>query len=506
MTTAANGTLTVEVDAAVPQGAVALGWPVRSEFDDVLLPDAMGSLDGAALRARGFTAKAGQAYALTPLDGGTSWVLLGMGDGATLDADRWRRAAAAFVRAAGEGQCAALMLPADLLEGADALDVGVAVAEGAVLAAYRFNEYRTSRAPSAVDRVVVVPTPTWGGDDQELASGVMRGERTANAVAFARELINTPAADLPPRRLAERAAAHLRARPGVRVTIWDQERLVAERMGGVLGVSGGSSEPARFVRADYEPDEPRLVNGRLAHVVLVGKGVTFDSGGLSLKTPDGMSTMKTDMSGAAIVLATVAACADVGVRVRVTALAPMAENLPGVRAMKAGDVLTIRDGTTVEVLTTDAEGRLLLADALALAAEFDPVPDAVVDVATLTGAARIALGTGIAPLFSSEPGLSDRLREAGAAAGERLWPMPLPEDYREHLDSEVADVKNTGRPGQAGAISAALFLSRFAAGLPWAHIDIAGTGRSAETSGYLTRGGNAFGVRTLVNFLLGFGT
>jgi len=247
-----------------------------------------------------------------------------------------------------------------------------------------------------------------------------------------------------------------------------------------------------------------MIDGRNPHVVLVGKGITFDSGGLSLKTAEGMTTMKTDMSGAAIVLAALSACADLGVRVKVTALAPITENMPGARAVKPGDVLTIRNGSTIEVLNTDAEGRLVLADALSLAAEIDPPPDAIVDVATLTGAAVVALGTGMAAIFGSDEPLVERVRRSGDRVGERLWPMPLPEDYADHIESEVADMKNIGRPGQAGSIAAALLLARFTGGLPWAHLDIAGPGRSPESSGYLSKGGTAFGVRTLLALLASY--
>jgi leucyl aminopeptidase len=235
----------------------------------------------------------------------------------------------------------------------------------------------------------------------------------------------------------------------------------------------------------------------------VGKGITFDSGGLSLKTADGMTTMKTDMSGAAIVLGALSACADLGVRVRVTAIAPITENMPGSRAIKPGDVLTMRNGATVEVLNTDAEGRLVLADALVLASELEP--DAIIDVATLTGAAVVALGTGIAAVFGNDDRLVQRLRDCGDRAGERLWPLPLPEEYADHIDSDVADMKNIGKAGQAGAIAAAMMLSRFVGETPWAHLDIAGTGRSAESSGYLSKGGTAFGVRTLLGLLGGYG-
>jgi len=221
-----------------------------------------------------------------------------------------------------------------------------------------------------------------------------------------------------------------------------------------------------LVRAHYQPAHPIEVDGRVPHVVLVGKGITFDSGGLSLKTADGMTTMKTDMSGAAIVLAALAACADLAVPVEVTAVAPVTENMPGSRAIKPGDVLTIRNGSTIEVLNTDAEGRLVLADALVLAAELRP--DLIVDVATLTGAAAVALGNAVAPVFANRDEVAERVRAAGARAGEKLWPFPMPEEYAEHIDSDVADMKNIGRPGQAGAIVAAILLARFVDDVPWA--------------------------------------
>jgi leucyl aminopeptidase len=263
-------------------------------------------------------------------------------------------------------------------------------------------------------------------------------------------------------------------------------------------------EPPRLVRADYRPADPIEIDGRAPHVVLVGKGITFDSGGLSLKSADGMTTMKTDMSGAAIVLAALGACHDLGVRVRVTAIAPITENMPSGSAIKPGDVLTIRDGKTIEVLNTDAEGRLVLADALVLATELEP--DAIVDVATLTGAAAVALGTGIAAIFGNDDDLVNQLRRAGDRAGERLWPLPLPDEYADHIDSDVADMKNVGKPGQAGAIAAALLLARFVGTSHWAHLDIAGTGRSTEASGYLSKGGTAFGVRTLLGLVAEYGS
>jgi leucyl aminopeptidase len=520
--------LAVDVAATVPDDAVAVGWPLVAGPDGptLLVPtesDGLGSegteaLDAAWLRRQGFTAKPGQVFAFrSPMGGPVRW-LLGLGNPDGVDPERWRKASAAFVRSAGEGGTVAIVLPADP-PGGSASEIGAAVAEGAVLAAYRFGR-RSEPKPPPVDRVVLVAPAGASGDGGSgdgLAAGARRGARTARAVTFARDLINTPASELTPSRLVELVVDELASQPRTTVEVWNEERIATERLGGLLGVSRGSVEPPRFVSATYEPEPGDAAvastegertarsAGRVPHVVLVGKGITFDSGGLSLKTADGMTTMKTDMSGAAIVLGALSACADLGIRVRVTALAPITENMPGGAAIKPGDVLTIRNGLTIEVLNTDAEGRLVLADALSLATEMDPAPDAVIDVATLTGAATVALGTGMAALFGSDDALVERLRSTGARTGERLWPMPMPEDYADHIESDIADMKNIGKAGQAGAISAALILQRFTGGLPWAHLDIAGPGRSAETAGYLSKGGTAFGLRTLLALLEDYG-
>jgi len=499
-------------EPSLPEGLA--GWGAGDGAGSAL-GDTGESVRALAVR-HGFTAKVGQSMVLRgpPRLPDGAVVLLGLGPVDTVDAEAWRRASAALVRAVATDGVAALVLPWPV-PGGEAAGVGAAVAEGAILGAYRFDGFRSAPPPRGIEKLAVVapssPSASGSWSDgllTELAGGIERGRRRAAAVVFARDLINCPPSHLPPRVLADRVAERLSGVSGVQVEIWDHDRIVSERLGGLLGVSRGSAEPPRLVRATYEPSPqrpPEEPGGRRAHVVLVGKGITFDSGGLSLKTADGMTTMKTDMSGAAVVLAALSACADLEVPVRVTALAAMAENMPGGRALKPGDVLTIRNGSTIEVLNTDAEGRLVLADALSLATEIDPAPDAVIDVATLTGAATVALGTGIAALFGNDPQLVDRVRQAGEDAGERLWPMPLPEDYAEHIDSEVADMKNTGRAGQAGAIAAAHLLARFTEGVPWVHLDIAGPARSAEASGYLPRGGTAFGVRTLLSLLEGYG-
>ncbi len=277
------------------------------------------------------------------------------------------------------------------------------------------------------------------------------------------------------------------------VEIWDERRIGEEHLGGLLGVARGSNAAPRLLRLEYRPADPLVIDRRTPRLALVGKGITFDSGGLSLKTATGMETMKTDMSGAAAVLAAVDAAAALGARIAITAIAPLTENMPGGSATKPGDVLTARNGKTIEVLNTDAEGRLVLADALSLAAETEP--DAIVDLATLTGAAVVALGKDVAGLLGNDQVLIEDVRAAGARAGESLWQLPMPDDYRAHIDSEVADMKNVGRPGQAGTIAAAMLLREFVADVPWAHLDIAGTARSEDVRYYLTKGGTGFGVR-----------
>jgi leucyl aminopeptidase len=489
-------------------GLAAVGVPVfaSTEGPHVAsdLPESVGGaqiptvLDATWLKRQGFTGKVGQSLVLHNEPGTPATVLLGWGirdQSGDDEVEAIRRAAAAFIRAAGEGGAGALVIPAGL--GPDGDVVAAALAEGGALAAYRFYAYRTGEHHPRLERLVLA-----FGDDLQAASvaeGARRGSDLASSVSFARDLVNEPPSSLTPAKLAEVVADRLGARPGVTVEVWDENRIVAEHLGGLLGVARGSLEPPRLVRADYTPADPVELNGRVPHVVLVGKGITFDSGGLSLKTVGGMETMKTDMGGAAAVLAAFDAAAVLGVPIRLTVLTPMTENMPGGRAVKPGDVLTARNGKTIEVLNTDAEGRLVLADALSLAAELEP--DAIIDLATLTGAAVAALGTGIAAIMGTDEALQDELRRASKRAGESLWPLPLPDEYRNHIDSEVADMKNIGRAGQAGSISAALLLREFVGDFPWAHLDIAGPARSDEDARYLSKGGTGFGVRTLVALL-----
>jgi leucyl aminopeptidase len=300
-------------------------------------------------------------------------------------------------------------------------------------------------------------------------------------------------------------ARDLADRHGLSVTVLDEVAITSEGLGGLAGVAQGSEEPPRLIELVYQPSTPTagVGDGHVPTVALVGKGITFDSGGLSIKTADGMMTMKTDMSGAAAVLATMSALADLAVGVKVIAIVPTTENMPGGRAIKPGDVLKIRNGKTIEVLNTDAEGRLILADGLSLATEAGP--DAMVDLATLTGACVVALGRQIAGLMGNNDDLVGQVRAASDRAGELVWHLPLPDEYRKSIESEVADMKNISSPaGAGGALTAGLILAEFVDDVPWAHLDIAGPARSDADEGYTRKGGTGFGVRTLIELLSQF--
>ncbi|MBL7492711.1 M17 family metallopeptidase [Frankia sp. AgW1.1] len=334
----------------------------------------------------------------------------------------------------------------------------------------------------------------------EATEAVRRASVLARAVLTARDLINTPSLVKSPEWLARRATAAARA-AGLDATLLDAKELAAGGFGGLTHVGGGSSRPPYLVELRYQG--PPAEDGPAArHRVLVGKGITFDSGGLSLKPPGSMTSMKTDMSGAAAVLATMVALPELGAPGKVTGLLCIAENMIGGAAIRPGDVISCWGGTTVEVLNTDAEGRLVLADGLAYAAGALGA-EVLVDLATLTGAVSIALGRRTAGLFASDDALAGELTAAAERAGERVWRLPLVEEYRPALESTVADLANMGSALNVGggSIAAALFLREFTAGLPWAHLDIAGTARSDADDAEITRGGTGWGVRTLLRWL-----
>ncbi len=417
-------------------------------------------------------------------------MLVGLGARDELTLESIRNAAAAIARRAKKVERVATTLldaaPAEL----DKPTVAQAVAEGFALGGYQYLAYKSEGKPSKLEEVVVV-----GRGGARVSAGLERGRVISEAVIWARDAVNTPAKEKPPATLAKSAQALLKGK-GVKVEVLEGAALTRERLGGVLGVGQGSENPPRMVKMTYAPA------GARGTVVLVGKGVVFDSGGLSIKPAGGMETMKTDMGGAAAVIGAMSTLKDLGVKTKVVAFTPMVENMPSGTAIRPGDVLKIRNGKTVEVLNTDAEGRLILADGLSLAVEEEP--DAIVDLATLTGACVVALGEKIAGLMTSNDSWGEQVRAAGDRAGELLWPLPLPAQYNKLIESEVADIKNIGTGGYGGALTAGLFLQAFVGDVPWVHLDIAGPSRASADDGVYVRGGTGFGVRTLVELLSTF--
>ncbi|HEY6533669.1 MAG TPA: leucyl aminopeptidase family protein, partial [Acidimicrobiales bacterium] len=421
----------IEYSKDLPEGVDVVAVPVTVEQGDVDGLAALG-LPATVLGAQGFAGKADQLAVVVGDDGGVK-VAVGLGAAADVDAQRLRRAAAQVVRASSRVATVALPLLDVIAELTPAQRGAVAraVAEGAGLGAYRFTELKSTPGPAGPARVLVI-----GRGGQRAESAVHEGARIAEAQNLARDLVNTPGGSLTPSALAE-AAVELAEREDLAITVLGPDEIAERGLGGVLGVNRGSLQEPRFVQLAYEPANPR---GTLA---LVGKGITFDSGGLSLKTAEGMMAMKNDMGGAAAVLGFFAAVQAVAPRCRVLGYLPMTDNMTGGDATRPGDVLTLRNGTTVEVLNTDAEGRLILGDALALASEAEP--DAIVDLATLTGAVEVALGNRIAALLGNDDGWIEQVQGAAGRAGERLWPLPLPDDYRPLLDSDVADLRNISK-------------------------------------------------------------
>jgi leucyl aminopeptidase len=404
-------------------------------------------------------------------------VVVGVGDA---DPAGWRAAGAAAVRAVRGDEELAFVLPPG-----SASDAVGALAEGVWFAGYRYRDAPDGPRTAGVGLVT--------GDDH--AEAVTRARKLAQAVWWARDLTNTPSSVKNPPWFADQVVAEAAERPGLSVTVRGPDELAAEGFGGILAVGGGSVTPPRLVEVSWRPE------GATRHVVLVGKGITFDTGGISIKPRDAMKLMRKDMAGAAAVLGATFAAADLGLPVRITTLTPLAENAVSGSAYRPGDVITHYDGTTSESTNSDAEGRLVLADALGYAVE-QLDPDVVVDLATLTGANAVALGTGMAALYSHDDDLAGGLMRAGEAAGERMWRMPLPEDYAEYLHSDVADRHSSPARG-AGSVVAALYLREFLGDRAdrWAHLDMSAPSWAAATEGDLTKGATGWGVRTLVTWL-----
>ncbi len=424
-------------------------------------------------------------------------VVLGVGASADVDPETIRRAAGVAARNLGNAASVALALPAH-----DATMLRASVG-GFLSGSYSYTEFR-SRAPEPRISDVLVMSPS--ARKQELINALAETEMLNQAITQARDWVNCPPNALPPAIFAESAVAwaaeleSVRGNDLVSTEVYDEDALAELGCGGILGVGRGSEQPPRLVKVTYSPADP------VATIALVGKGITFDSGGLSIKPAGGMAAMKSDMAGAAAVIAATHAIAQLQLPVRVITFAPMAENMPSGTATRPGDVLTMHNGRTVEISNTDAEGRLVLADALSLATAESP--DLIVDVATLTGACIVALGERIAGIFGDEEVL-DQIQAAAGVSGELFWPLPIPDDKRDEVtqDSRVADLLQHKFVRWGGSLYAAAFLEQFTAEIPWAHLDIAGPSYNTGSAwGQTPAGGTGFGVSTLVELARNLGS
>ncbi len=453
--------------------------PGADEASDVLGLDLLAALDAA--RATGRTGEVTAVPVAGPADNASLVLLVGVGDGTVTD---FRRAGAALARATKDRASVVTTLAAI------APDEGLAAfVVGAMLGSFSFHWRSTGPQERPVARIVLADVSDDGADD-ELGRAIALG----GAGWRSRALATVPANLKTPAWLAEQAIEVGEA-AGLSVQVWDEEQLRAEGFGGILAVGGASAHPPRLIRMDYKP---RGATKKMPTVVLVGKGITFDTGGLDIKPSESMLTMKRDMSGGAAVIAAMAALRDVDCPVRVIGLVPAAENAISGSAMRPGDVITHWGGRTSEVNNTDAEGRLVLADAMAYAVS-ELTPAVLVDIATLTGAMKVSLGQWTGGYFANHEGLASQVETAARESGENVWRMPLVRDYEEKVTSKIADGDNAA--GGAGAITAALFLQHFAGDVPWAHIDFASAAESPADRHEWTAGPSGFGPRLLLSWL-----
>jgi leucyl aminopeptidase len=464
------------------------------------VPDLSDVTGGAVDRALTSLEVQGKPYELflTPVVG--RWrsarvALIGAGPAAEFSLERLRRVATAAGLAARQRRVrrvafADRTVSPSTLEAAPSVQ---AITEGLLLASFSADRYknRDRSGPPAEQLLVVVPQ---GPQGPALEQALERGRVLGESSNIARDLCNEPSNILTPSVFADRAAEIVRA-AGVTVEILDEDEIARLHMGLLLGVSRGSAEPPRVIVMKHEPPGAPTT----PVLGLVGKGITFDTGGISIKPAEGMDRMKDDMAGGAAVVCAMRAIALLKAPIRVVGIVPASENMPGGRAIKPGDVLTGASGTTVEVLNTDAEGRLILGDGLWYAQRLGATH--LVDVATLTGACVVALGKAASGLFGQPTAWVETIRAIAADAGDRAWPMPLYDDYAEQLRSEIADMVNTGGRA-AGACTAAMFLKEFANGLPWAHLDIAGTAWAEDAKAWQPKGPTGVAVRTLAELAL----
>ena len=480
----------------VPADALIVGLYVG----ETKLPERLARLDRAAqgqlkrvLDAEKFSGKAG--HVTHAHADGRRIVVAGLGARTETTSEVLRRAAAAGVRRARDlgARTVAVEVLGDRLT---ARQRAQAVVEGAILGTYHFDRYKREKADKTVDELRLVEPDARRA--REARDGMRRGESFALATSFARDLINAPANELHPTDLA-RAATELGKESRLDVKVYDAAECRKMGMGAFLGVAAGSEQPPKFIHVTYSPSGRPAAGRKRKKVVLIGKGITFDSGGLDLKPPDGMLRMKYDMAGAAAVLGIMGALPQLRSPVEVHGLIAATENMPSGTALRPGDVLRAMNGTTIEVGNTDAEGRLTLADALSYAAA-RVKPDEVIDLATLTGACVVALGPHIAGVMGNDDPLTARWLQAAKEAGEEMWHLPLPPRLVEQLKSEIADLKNTAERW-GGALTAGLFLKEFLDATPWVHVDLAGPASTDKELGHVGKGGTGFGVATILQFV-----
>lgn len=474
------------VSASVPEGADAVGLCIAR---DATPPIEVG-LDLSRLTGFGFTGKLGSTLVLPAADG-PALVLVGTGDpDGTPD---MREVGASFARACSRLSSLAIVLEGPGIDQDSVARAAEAMVEGAILSRYSYPALKSENSHTPISELVVVV-------EQKLVdaarTGVERGRILAAATSLARDLANTPHNHLSASQMADFASS-LGPERGLDVEVFGMADLHDMRMAGLLCINAGSTEEARLIKLTYTPENATR------SLALVGKGIMYDSGGISLKPSDAThAQMKNDMSGAAAILAAMCSLRDLGVTAAVTGFLMCTDNVPSGTATSLGDVITYRNGTTVEILDTDAEGRVVMADGLILAAEEGH--DAVVDIATLTGSAMRALGTDMCALFGNHRETIDRVQDASEASGEMVWEMPLHRPYMKELDSLTADMMNCAPIGKPDAIIAALYLEHFTGGMPWAHIDMAGPAQAAAPSGVLVPGCTGWGARLLAHLALDF--
>ena len=423
-------------------------------------------------------------------------IIVGLGKSEEFDLEGVRKASAAAARRATElgVERLATIVHGAGIGGLEPQAAAQATVEGALLATYKFKELKTDEDEDETTELTDLVVVEASADKVDvIRQGAQAGEIVSRGVLLARDLGNRPANVATPTHLAETAQT-IANETGLRCEILDEDQMRELGMGAVLGVAQGSDEPAQFIILEHNAGHDDLDT-----VVLVGKGLTFDTGGISIKPSKGMEDMKFDMMGGAAVLGAIQAIGELDLPLHVVGLVPATENMPGGSADKPGDVLTALNGKTIEVINTDAEGRLILSDGLSYAQRFQP--DAVIDLATLTGACMVALGRYATGLFTNDEKLAGRVKAAAEATGERVWPLPLYDEHKEEVKSYVADVKNTGEGRYGGASTAAAFLSNFVGDYPWVHLDIAPTGWTDKAKDYATKGATGVGVRLLARLL-----